>query len=340
MTRRLFLLPAFFAVASASVGAQDRVANAYDAYRTGEYDVAVSVLGNVMRSRPTAQAALLLGRVLMETGRYQEAEELLRESGATDDAALEVATQVGEVLLATGQVDQAMQQFRRVTDAAGRGPLLAHLRVAEIEIQRGERRVATDQLDWIVAQYSGGRVKSSQDLTAVAAALEHLGRTDPGRFREALRVYDQAIAADSTDLDAQVASGDLFLSKYRGTDAREMYQLALSRNPNHPVAILGLAQVRRFDGASEAFDLTERSLATNPSSVPAHVLLARQYLDLEAYPKANDAARSAHETNPRDPMAHTMLAASALLSGDHDGFAQLLQQARATASPTSPVAAM
>ena len=61
MTRRLFLLPAFFAVASASVGAQDRVANAYDAYRAGEYEVAVSVLGDVMRSRPTAQAALLSG---------------------------------------------------------------------------------------------------------------------------------------------------------------------------------------------------------------------------------------------------------------------------------------
>ena len=322
---------AFLTVAAPPVGAQDRVANAYDAYRTGEYDVAVSVLSDVMRSRPSAAAALLLGRVLMETGRYQEAEELLRKNDSTDDEALEVATLLGEVLLTRGQVDQALQQFRRVTNSGAARPLLAHLRVAEIDIQLGERRMGTDRLNWIVAQYNGGQVRSSADLAAVAAALQHLGRTDPGRFREALRVYDQAIAADSTDLDAQVASGDLFLSKYEGIEARAMYQLALSRNPDHPAAVLGLAQVRRFDGASDAFDLTERSLAANPNFVPAQVLLARQYLDLEAYPKADDAARSALETNPRDPMAHTMLAASALLSGDYDGFAHLLQSARAIA---------
>lgn len=314
-----------------SAGAQDRVANAYDAYRIGEYDVAVSVLSSVLRSEPSIDATVLLGRVLRETGRYQEAEELLRKSTATDNASLELATQLGEVLLATGRTEQAMEQFRRVTDAGSAGPFLAHLRVAEIHIQRGERRKGTDRLNWIVAQYDGGRVTSSQDLAAVAAALEHLGRTDTGRFRQALRVYDLAIAADSTNLDAQVAGGDLFLSKYQGADARAMYQLALSRNPNHPAAILGLAQVRRFDGASDAFELAERSLDVNPNLVAAHVLAARQYLDLEAYPKADDAARLALETNPRDPMAHTMLAVSALLSGDRDGFARLLQRARAIA---------
>jgi tetratricopeptide (TPR) repeat protein len=329
--RNVFLFLGFLTVGSPSVGAQDRVANAYDAYRTGQYDVAVSVLSDVMLSRPSPAAALLLGRVLIETGRYQEAEELLRKNDSTDDAGLEVATLLGEVLLATGQLDQAMQQFRRVTESGAAGPLLAHLRIAEIDIQMGERRMGTDRLNWIVAQYNGGQVRSSADLSSVATALEHLGRTDPGRFREALRVYDQAIAADSTNLDAQVAAGDLFLSKYEGPDARAMYQLALSRNSEHPAAVLGLAQARRFDGASEAFDLTERSLAANPNFVRAHVLEARQYLDLEAYPKADDAAQSALETNPRDPMAHTMLAASALLSGDYGEFAQLLQAARATA---------
>ena len=284
--------------ASPSVSAQDRVANAYDAYRTGQYDVAVSILTGVVRSRPSAQATVLLGRVLMETGRYQEAEVLLRKSTPTDGAVLDVATLLGEVLLATGQSEDALEQFRRVMDAGKPRPLLAHLRVAEIDIQRGDRRMGTDRLNWIVAQYNSGQVTSSADLAAVAAALNHLGRTDPGRFREALRVYDLAIAADSTDLDAQIAVGDLFLSKYAGTDARAMYQLALSRNPNHPAAVLGLAQVRRFDGASDAFDLTERSLAANPNFVQAHVLLARQFLDLEAYPKADDAAPDGSRDEP------------------------------------------
>ena len=146
-----FLFLGSLAVTSPPAGAQDRVANAYDAYRTGEYDVAVSVLSGVLRSRPSTDATVLLGRVLRETGRYQEAEELLRKSTATDSASLELVTQLGEVLLATGRTDQAMEQFRRVTEADGLGPFLAHLRVAEIQIQRGERRKGTDGLNWIVA---------------------------------------------------------------------------------------------------------------------------------------------------------------------------------------------
>ncbi len=84
----VFLFLGSLAAASPPVDAQDRVANAYDAYRTGEYDVAVSVLNSVLRSRPSTDAAVLLGRVLRETGRYQEAEELLRKSIAADGASL------------------------------------------------------------------------------------------------------------------------------------------------------------------------------------------------------------------------------------------------------------
>ena len=266
-----------------SAGAQDRVTTAYDAYRTGEYDVAVSILSSVLRSEPSIDATVLLGRVLRETGRYQEAEELLRKSTATDNASLALATQLGEVLLATGRTKQAMEQFRRVTDAGSAGPFLAHLRVAEIHIQRGERRKGTDRLNWIVAQYAGGRVTSSRDLAAVAAALEHLGRSDTGRFRQALRVYDQAIAADSTNLDAQVAGGDLFLSKYQGIDARAMYQLALSRNPNHPAAdAQGYVLAPNVTSLIEMMDMREaqRSYEANLNVIKAAKSMLSQTIDI------------------------------------------------------------
>lgn len=331
----LLLVFALLATASPAAGAQDRVANAYDAYRSGEYDVAVSVLSAAVRSRSETKATVLLGRVLRETGRYEEAEELLRKSVVTDDDSLSVATQLGEVLLTTGRVEQAMELFQQVTKAGDAAPLLAHLRVAEISMQEGDTQNGTERFTWIAAQYDFGRVSSSEDLATVAAAWRHLGGNDYRRFREALRFYDMAIASDSTNLDAQVALGDLFLSKYQGTDARAMYQLALSRNPNHPAATLGLARIRRFDGASDAFDLTEQSLDANPNLVAAHLLMARQYLDLEAYAKADDAAREALETNPRDPMAHMTLAASALLGGNQERFTELLHDARAIA-PRNP----
>lgn len=180
-----------------------------------------------------------------------------------------------------------------------------------------------------MVRYNDGTPLTSQELAAVGAALVDLAGEEFQFFRDALRMYDRAIATDSTNLDAQVALGDLFLSTYNGTDAKEMYQLALSRNPRHPTALLGLAKVRRFDGASDAFELTDRSLDNNPNLVPARVLKARQYLDLEAYDKADAEAELALKVNPSSTEAITMLAASSMLRGDDVEFERRLARGRA-----------
>ena len=235
---------------------QERIANAYDAYRTGEYETAVSVLSTEVRASPSLAAVVLLNRVLRETGRYSEAEELLRKTLDRDPDAV-LFTELGQVLMATGRNDEAFEAFQRGSAAGGPGSLIAEYHVAEIEARRGERGLAAEGFRSVVVRYNDGIPLTSHELAAVGAALVYLAREDFQYFRDALRMYDRAIATDSTNLDAQVALGNLFLSTYNGTDAKEMYQLALSRNPRHPTALLGLAKVRRFDGASDAFELTD-----------------------------------------------------------------------------------
>ena len=170
----------------------------------------------------------------------------------------------------------------------------------------------------LVARYEAGGVTTSEELAAVAEALVHLGREEPRRFHEALRVFDQAIAADPENLDVRVALGDLFLAKYNGRDARETYEQVLARDPGHPRALLGLARVRRFDGATDVTDLVTQALAEDPDLVPARLLLARQHLDLEDYAAADREAERALRADPRSAEAHALLAASALLSGDEE----------------------
>ena len=54
----------------------------------------------------------------------------------------------------------------------------------------------------------------------MAGAVRHLGRRDPQLFKDALKAYDEALAEDSLDVDAQVALGELFLEKYNSGEAK------------------------------------------------------------------------------------------------------------------------
>ena len=113
--------------------------------------------------------------------------------------------------------------------------------------QAGQAGGTDDGFRRLVRRYAAGECRSSDDLAAVAAALAHLGRHEPSRFHDALRVYDEAVAADPSNFDALVELGDLFLGKYNGEGARESYEKVLKQDPEHPGALVGMARVKRFD---------------------------------------------------------------------------------------------
>ena len=62
-----------------------------------------------------------------------------------------------------------------------------------------------------------------------------------------MRAFDEAIAADSIDLDRRVRLAELFLEKYNGTDALATLTEVLAINPRHARANLAMAQLRLFD---------------------------------------------------------------------------------------------
>src|SRR5207245_2619336 len=141
------------------------------------------------------------------------------------------------------------------------------------------RRLARD----LAARAEAGDRLTAEDWTAAGIAYRLLGAEDPQLFKEALRAFDRAIAADSTALEAQLRVGDLFLEKYNAPDARAAYEELLRRDPGNARARLGLARVRLFEGDAGAWADARLSLAANPNLVSAHALLARMALDAEEY---------------------------------------------------------
>lgn len=327
------LLAAWAAVAlavgsPAACGAQSP-ADGEAALRAGRYEEAIEALGSRARSGGDVLARRGFVRALMEVGRYEEAEREARRFVAEDSTSPELANVLGEVLYLRGKREEAEAAFRR---AAGRGRdgLRAELNLAILRFERGEREAALAAFDRFIDVYNeSDRPLTSEELTAVATAVRYLGAEDPQLFKDALRAYDEAIAADPGNLEARVLLGELFLEKYNGADARATFEEALKLNPNHPRALLGLARALDFGDERGAVEQVEKALAVNPNLVPARVFLARLRLAGEEYEEAEAEVERALEVNPASLEALALLAAIRHLRGDRAGFEALERRALA-----------
>src|SRR5688572_27400781 len=316
-------------VACAAAAPQDdaaRLAHARAQLRRGAYDSAATAFGELAGSRDSAIAISARRhhvRALSERGRYDDAEVAARRYGGT-----ELLVPLAELLRTRGRLAQAESVYTLAAARRSMDSLTATLRLGELRLERGDRAGATRLFDRFIDIYNTrGTRLSSAELLAVARACRHLGANDPQLFKDALRAYDAAIAADSGNVDARVELGEMFLEKYNGPDARQMFAAVLRENPSQPRALLGMARALVFDGTPGADSLVRRSLAVNERLVDARLMLARLRLDSEDYDDAEREAARALEIDPGSPTAHALIAASRYMRGDRTRFEEASRRA-------------
>ncbi|MFQ5789756.1 MAG: tetratricopeptide repeat protein [Acidobacteriota bacterium] len=295
---------------------------AEQALRTGRYREAIEAFRRHVRNKGADAARAYRGwvRALVATGRYEEAVEKAKEFGRSGPGSEELANSLGEVLYLMGDLEEAESAFRSALAGGASDALTAELNLAILRYERGEREEALRRFDRFIDVYNQSRL-SSAALTAVGTACRYLAVDNPQLLKDALRAYDEAVAADRGNLEARVRVGELFLESYNSTDAAESFKEVLEMNPRHAGALLGMARVRDFDGSAEAAGLAEQALEVNPNLVPARVFLARLKLQLEDYAEATREAEAALAVNPVSLEALSILAAAHYLSGHQQGFA-------------------
>ncbi len=306
---------------SAGQDAGVRVREAEVALRTGRYQEATSAFRRLVRqgeAYPVADRGLV--RSLAAIGRYEEAEEAARASVAQHAGSAELQRVLGDVLVKRGDLEGAAAAYRAAVGGGASDRLSAELGQAMLLYDRGAR-------DEALRRFEGMPNPTADDLTSVALGLSYLGGRDPDFLRDALRVYDEAIAADPGYQRPRVLLGELFLAKYNSLDAGPMFQDVLQANPDHADALLGMARRAQFDGSSEALDLVRRSLGTNPNHVAARAFLSRLLLDLGDTRGAEEEAQRALEVNPNSLEALSILAAALHVRGDQTGYETVRQRA-------------
>lgn len=288
------------------------------ALRRGQYDEAIERYRAEVAAKPTPAAVRGLVAALSRVGRYLQAQQVAARHA--EALAPELWNSLGEAALAQGQLAEAERWFTRAVEEGASDSLTAKLNRAVLFDRRGAVRRATGEFGQFIDVYNRGIRLSPADLTAVAQAVAYLGKADPQLFKDALRAYDEAIAADRDNLDVRVRIGELFLAKYNSADAHETFEQVLRVDPRHPSALLGKAKTRHFDGSDEAIELTKLSLESNPNLVPARAFLGALYLELEDHDAAEGEARRALDVDPNALEALSVLAASQYFRGDRAGF--------------------
>ena len=186
----------------------------------------------------------------------------------------------------------------------------------------GNRAAARREFEALAAIYRARQNElSSKQMILIAQAIATLGAEEPQLFRDALIVYDRAIAADPNNLQARVDLATLFLDKYNSADAKKTLQEVFARNPEFVPALVLEARRRDFDHEPGADSVLARALKVEPNNVAAHVLKAKFLADGEDFVGARREISAALAVSPNDADALATGFAMAVALGDSNEHA-------------------
>ncbi|MFN8667723.1 MAG: tetratricopeptide repeat protein [Gemmatimonadaceae bacterium] len=295
----------------------------------GRYDDAIKLAREALaRDSTHVVATRVLMRALTDVGRHAEVIEAGERFRRATNGARDADVLLGDAHRARGDVAAARAAYER--GRGGRDSLTARLQLAMLALEGGARDEAMRAFDSFIDTYNSARARLTADeLRAVAVACRVLGRNDPQLFKDALKAYDESIAADSTNLETRTELGFLFLEKFNAADARTMFEGVLKVNARHPRALLGMSRVLSFDGRGDPSSYVRQSLEVNPGDPDARAVSALLLIDVERYDDAaNEAIRGlAADTGAAPPLV--ALAAARWLSGDSANFQRALARAHA-----------
>jgi cellulose synthase operon protein C len=295
---------------------------AREALRSGQYDDAIRMArADAAREPANPDPVRIQAAALRGTGKYAEAEDVLLAFTRARPNDASVWTMVGEVQRDRGKLADAEASFRRAVDGRAPDSLMAQVNVAQLQFERGAIDTAMKAFDRFIDVYNTRRSRlTASELEAVGIAVRYLGRDNAQLFKDARRALEEAIAADSIDLERRVRLAELFLEKYDGTNALEIATGVLEINPRHARANLVMAQVRLFDELESPSPWLQKSLDVNPALPEARALNAILLIDLERYAEAATEARRGLTVDSTAPPAMIALAAAQYLQHDTTGF--------------------
>lgn len=299
------------------------IATCRQALARGAYPVAEEGLTRLRRGRTRAEATLVLARVYLATGRYEEAADAVRPLSTRGAVRVEAATLLGEAEMRRGRLDEAQRALESVI---GEGSAhRARVMLGRLLLRRGRSAAAQVPLMALIQAYNDSTIgeQDAEGLAYVGMAAWML--ESPQDANDAFR---ESAAVDPARVETQLEWAELFLSKYDVGHAEECVRQALSQNAESARAHALLARIvleQSLDFVEAEAELA-RALAIDPNLVRAHVTragIAIRDMDLAA---AEQHLTRALAVDPNDLEALSVMAALRFLSEDEAAYRRAVRE--------------
>ncbi len=299
------------------------LAGGEEALRTTDYGRAESVL-SAIHGADQAAAQVLLARVMLEQGRFADADRHAAQATAAPQRAAAAAVRA-EAVFAQGKVGEALRILEPLKDAPDVGGRSVRLLLGQYRIASGHRQDAEEPLMKIVEEYNSGAITSTDALgLAQVGRAAYLLRSP----KDSNQAFNESERADKHNLQTLLWRAELFLDKYDPGHAEEVLKEALAIGPKRASALVMMARVKLdqaldFDAAEK---LVAEALAVDPKNTAAFAVRAGVSLRDMDLGKVEKDVTQGLAINPNDLELWTTRAASKFLGDDRAGYEEAKRQ--------------
>jgi len=270
MRRLVFILfAAWLSVGVRPVWAagDEKLADARGLLLAGKYAEAEEIYRPLAENEPAA--ALGLARCLRETGKADEAAEVLGKA-AGDHAPLHA--ELARLAFERGDYPTAKKHVERAIELDD-DQLLARWIRGELYRVAGRLEKAELAYRWLIRYYNDHDVKDAESLRWIGLAAARYARWNRLDHQFSFLVnelYPDALKLDPAYWPAHYEAGLLYLEKYNQGDAARELRAALEQNPHAAEVHAALARLAVAErDIQEAEELLDRGLRTNPRLLEA-----------------------------------------------------------------------
>jgi tetratricopeptide (TPR) repeat protein len=264
-------------------------------YQRGQYDQVLAEAAIGRKNQPWNEKWWQIeSQSLLDTGRYQEAYELLSEGVSARYSSIRLRLMIREAALYVDDLQTANSVLREIDN---------------------------------IIRRSGRFSYDPESLVSIGDAAILLG-IEPRIVLENFykRAQDDANPVASSFL----APGNLALEKSDFSLASKTFQNGLKHFPSNPELWYGLASSFVEGDRAKLIEYAEGALALNENHTGTRILLAQHLVDAEAYDEALEQLEVALEVNPLHPEALALKAVVSYLRNDSATGNQLREQALST----------